>query len=491
MAETQEKVEPTSGLDRYFRISARGSSTGREIRGGLTTFFTMAYIVVLNPIILSKVPDKEGNFIGGSPDGPNVVAVAATTALVAGVLTILMGSLARFPIAIAAGLGLNAFVTFGLVGSGLFTWPEAMGLIVIEGAIVLLLVLTKVRIKFLHAVPMALKKAIAAGIGLFLAYIAFWDSKLVNDPGHDDTPGQFGQGGAINTFPTLLFVLGVLLGGVLLARKVHGALLITILVMTAVGIIAELIWSFGAASAENPGGWALVVPTFTGQDWSFVPDLSLIGQVSVFGAFTSGPAVITVLLIIFSLLVVDFFDTLGTMTAVGEEADLNDEDGIPDNAQAILIVDSVGAMAGGAASVSSNTAYIESASGVGDGARTGLASLVTGIAFLVAVLLAPVAKIVPFEAATPVLVLVGLMMLRSAVDIDWRDYRIAVPAFLTIIVMPFGYSIAAGIGIGFIAYVVLSACTGKAKEVKPLMWGGAVAFAIYFALPALQNLLGL
>jgi len=488
--QTEEKIEPASGLDRYFRISARGSSTGQEIRGGLTTFFTMAYIVVLNPLILGTVPDKDGNFIGGSPEGANYVAVAAATALVAGVLTILMGSLAKFPIAVAAGLGLNAFVTFGLVGSGLFTWPEAMGLIVIEGALVLILVLTKVRIKFLHAVPLALKKAIAAGIGLFLAYIAFWDSKLVNDAGHDDTPGQFGQGGAINTVPTLIFLVGILLGGILLARKVKGALLITILAMTVVSIIAEAIWGFGSIR-DNPAGWALVVPTLSGQDWSFVPDLSLIGQVSIFGAFTSGPAVITVLLAVFSLLVVDFFDTLGTMTAVGEEAHLNDEDGIPQDAQGILIVDSVAAMAGGAASVSSNTSYIESASGVGDGARTGLASVVTGIAFLVVVIVAPLAKLVPFEAATPVLVLVGLMMLRSAVDIDWRDYRIAVPAFLTIIVMPFGYSIAAGIGIGFIAYVVINAFSGKVKDIKPFMWAGAGAFAIYFALPALQNLFGL
>jgi len=192
----------------------------------------------------------------------------------------------------------------------------------------------------------------------------------------------------------------------------------------------------------------------------------------------TGVAIVTVLMTVFSLLVVDFFDTLGTMTAVGEEAHLNDEDGIPENSQNILIVDSVAAMAGGAASVSSNTSYIESASGVGDGARTGLASIVTGLAFIVATFLSPLANIVPFEAATPVLVLVGLMMLASATDIDWRDFRIAVPAFLTIIVMPFGYSIAAGIGVGFIAYVVINAATGRSKDVKPLMWVGALAFAV-------------
>jgi AGZA family xanthine/uracil permease-like MFS transporter len=487
--ETEEKTGVLAKADAYFKVSERGSTFGREALGGLTTFFTMAYIIVLNPLILGFVPDRDGNFLGGD-SAPNLPLIAAATALVAGLLTIFMGAYARFPLAMAAGLGLNAFVAYGLVGSGLFTWPEAMGLIVIEGVLVLILVLTKLRLKFLWAVPLALKKAIAAGIGLFLAYIAFWDSRLITDAGHDDTPGQFGQGGAINTVPTLIFVIGILLGGILLARKVRGALLITILTLTVIAIIVEAIWGFGPAKeggvVTNPGGWSLVVPTLS-QQWDFSLDLSLLGQVSVFGGFVGGgPAIITVLLIIFSLLVVDFFDTMGTMTAVGEEAELNDAVGVPSNSQEILIVDSVGAIAGGAGSVSSNTSYIESAAGVGDGARTGIASIVTGLAFLVAMFLSPLAKVVPFEAATPVLVLVGLMMLVGVTDIDWKDYRIAVPAFLTIIVMPFGFSIAAGIGIGFIAYVILSAATGNAKEVKPLMWVSAALFVIYFALPALQ-----
>lgn len=490
MADTKETSGLAATLDNYFSISARGSSFGQEVRGGFTTFFTMAYIVVLNPLILGFIQDKDGNFLGGGSDEPNLGMIAAATALIAGILTILMGTYARFPLAMATGLGLNAFVAYGLVGSGLLTWPEAMGLIVIQGVLVFVLVLTKLRLKFLQAVPMVLKRAIAAGIGLFLAYIAFWDSRLVTDNPSGATPGGFGQGGAINTVPTLLFVVGILLGAYLLIRKVKGALLISILAITVLAIAAEAIWDFGSVQ-DNAAGWSLVVPSFSGQDWSFAPDLSLLGQVSVFGAFTSGPAIITVLLLIFSLFVVDFFDTLGTMTAVGEEAGLNDAEGIPAGSQEILIVDSVGAVAGGLGSVSSNTSYIESAAGVGDGARTGLASVITGLAFLVAVFLSPLANIVPFEAATPVLVLVGLMMLAGAVDIDWKDYRIAVPAFLTIIVMPFGYSIAAGIGIGFIAYALLNAATGKAKEVKPLMWVAAAAFAVYFALPALQNLFGL
>lgn len=486
---SKENTGFAAKLDAYFSISERGSSFGQEVRGGLTTFFTMAYIVVLNPLILGFVQDKDGNYLGGGSE-PNLAMIAAATALVAGVLTVLMGAYARFPIALATGLGLNAFVAYGLVASQLFTWPEAMGLIVIEGVLVLILVLTKLRLKFLWAVPMALKKAIAAGIGLFLAYIAFWDSRLVLDDPSGATPGGFGDGGAINTWPTVLFVVGILLGAILLLRKVKGALLISIIGVTVVAFIVEAIASLGPAT-DNPKGWALVVPTLDGQDWSFAPDLSLLGQVDVFGAFTSGPAILTVVLLIFSLFVVDFFDTLGTMTAVGEEAQLNDAVGVPTNSQEILIVDSIGAIAGGAAGVSSNTSYIESASGVGDGARTGLSSIVAGLAFLVAVFLSPLANIVPFEAATPVLVLVGLMMLANVVDIDWKDYTVAVPAFLTMIVMPFGYSIAAGIGMGFIAYVVLQAAAGKAKEVKPLMWVGAGAFVLYFAVPTIEYLFGL
>ena len=489
MADTQEKTVAQPGLDGYFRITARGSTFGQELRGGLTTFFTMAYIVVLNPLILGYVPDKDGNYLGGGTE-PNVVAIAAATALVAGIMTFAMGSLARFPIAIAAGLGLNAYVAFGLVGGGLFTWPEAMGLIIIEGVLVLILVLTKARIKFLYAVPLALKKAIAAGIGLFLAYIAFWDSKLILPDPSFATPGSFGFSGGLNSWPTVVFLFGIFLGGILLVKKVRGALLITIAVSTVLAFILEAILNLGAYdAAKNPRGWSLVVPTFHGMHWDLVPDLSTLGHFSIVGPFTHGPAIITVILIIFSLLVVDFFDTLGTMTAVGEEAELNDEDGIPEDSQAILIVDSVAAIAGGAASVSSNTSYIESASGVGDGARTGLASVTTGIALLLAVFLAPLAKIVPFEAATPVLVLVGLMMLRSVITIDWQDYRIAVPAFLTMIAMPFGYSIAAGVGLGFVAYVVINAFTGKIREIKPLMWVGAAAFVVYFATVGLNTLI--
>ncbi len=481
---SKESTGFAAKLDAYFSISGRGSTFGREVRGGLTTFLTMVYIVVLNPVILANVPDRDGMFLGGGTE-PNTVAVATGTALVAGVVTLLMGAWARFPMALAAGLGLNSFVAYGLVGSGQLTWPQAMGLIVVEGALVLVLVLTKLRLKFLQAIPQELKHAIAAGIGLFLAFIAFWDAKVVRDPGadFDPTPSEFGVGGYIVSWTVVVFFVGLLLAAVLLVRKVKGALLYSILGATVVAF---------AVQAISPQAWALNVPSFSGLD--FTPlQFDTLFHIDLFGAFTesAGVGVVSALLLVFSLLVVDFFDTMGTMTAVGEEAGLLDSDGIPERSQEILIVDSLGAMAGGLGGVSSNTSYIESASGVGDGARTGLASIVTGVAFLVTMFVAPVAQVIPHEAATPVLVIVGLMMLASAVDIDWKDYRISVPAFLTIVVMPFGYSIAAGIGVGAIAYAVINAATGNAKAVKPLMWVSAGAFVLYFGIDAIRAWLGI
>ncbi len=483
---TTQKSGALGALDKYFSISARGSSFGQEIRGGLTTFLTMVYIVVLNPIILSGVPDKTGTYLGGGTE-PNsgFVAIATATALVAGLLTIAMGAVARFPLALAAGLGLNSFVAYGLVGSGMLTWAQAMGLIVIEGFLVLILVVTKLRLRFLQAIPAALKHAIAAGIGLFLAFIAFWDSKIVRDPGadFDPTPSEFGVGGYITSWTLVVFFFGLLLAAVLMVRKVKGALLLSILGATVLGFVIQAI---------SPQAWGLNVPTFEGLEFNPL-QFSTVFKIDLFGAFTesAGVGVVSALLLVFALLVVDFFDTMGTMTAVGEEAGLNDAEGIPANSQQILIVDSLGAMAGGLGGVSSNTSYIESASGVGDGARTGLASIVTGIAFLLTMFITPIAQVIPYEAATPVLVIVGLMMLAAAIDIDWKDYRIAVPAFLTIVIMPFGYSIAAGIGVGAIAYAVINAATGNAKAVKPLMWVTAGAFVIYFAIPAIRAWFGI
>ncbi len=323
-----------------------------------------------------------------------------------------------------------------------------------------------------------------------------WDAGIVKGGG--SVPTVFGVDGYIATWPMVVFFVGLTTAIILMARKVKGALLISMAVATVVAFVIEWIEKLGPVtladgSPGNAHGWQLVVPTFAEKTADWTPDFGLLGKVSVFGGFTDGgvvwKAILTGVLLVFSLLVVDFFDTMGTMTAVGEEGGLNDKDDIPEGSQNILIVDSVAAIAGGAASASSNTSYIESAAGVGDGARTGLASVVTGLAFLAAMFLTPLYQVVPFEAATPVLVVVGFLMVTLVADIDWKDLRIAVPAFLTIIVMPFGYSISAGIGLGFISYVVLMTATGKAKEVKALMWVVAGMFALYFALGPLDQLI--
>lgn len=484
-----KSTAPRSPLDRYFKITERGSTYGREIRGGLVTFFTMAYIIVLNPLIIGTQRDATGQFLGGGP-APDLALVAAATALVAGVITIVMGAFANFPLALATGLGLNAFVTFAIASR--MTWADAMGLVVIEGLIILVLVLTGLRKAVFRAVPPALKVAISVGIGLFIALIGFVDAGFVRRTQAPPVPVELGVGGQLAGWPVLVFALGLLAVIIMMVLRVKGAILIGILGATVLAIVIEAIAKIGpsvkAPGDVNPRGWGLTVPALPSKVVE-VPDFSLVGQFNLLGGFER-VGVIAALLFVFTLLLADFFDTVGTMTATAAEAGLLDEEGTPPNAQRILIVDSLAAAAGGAASVSSNTSYIESASGIAEGARTGLASIVTGALFLLATLLAPLVAIIPTEAAAPALVVVGFLMMTQVRGIDWNDYGIAVPAFLTIILMPFTYSITVGIGAGFVSYVVLRVVRGNARDVHPLMWGVAAVFVIYFALDPLQQLLG-
>jgi adenine/guanine/hypoxanthine permease len=480
------------GLDSFFRISERGSTLSQEIRGGLVTFFTMAYIVVLNPLIIGTVPDADGKFLGGG-SAPDLALVAAATALVAGVVTILMGVVANFPLALATGLGLNAFVAFSIASQ--MSWADAMGLVVIEGLIILVLVLTGFRKAVFHAVPTGLKTAISVGIGLFIAFIGLVDAGVVRrnpDASNTPVPVGFGAGGELAGWPTLVFVVGLLAIIVMMVLKVRGAILIGIVGATALAIVIEAIADIGpsfiAPGQVNPHGWGLNVPKLP-DSWVETPDFGLLGNFSLLGSWDR-VGVIAALLFVFTLLLADFFDTMGTMTAIGAEAGLLDEEGAPIGAQRILVVDSIAAAAGGAASVSSNTSYIESASGVGDGARTGLASVVTGVLFLLATFLAPVVAIVPYEAATPALVVVGFLMMTQVRGIDWDDLEIAIPAFLTIVLMPFTYSITVGIGAGFFTYVLIKAVRGNSAQVHPLLWVVSALFVLYFALNPLEQLLG-
>jgi adenine/guanine/hypoxanthine permease len=482
---------PTNAVDRYFRITERGSTVVREMRGGLVTFFTMAYIIVLNPLIIGTQADADGKFIGGG-SAPDLPLVAAATALVAGVMTILMGAYANFPLALATGLGLNAFVTFAIAKK--MTWPDAMGLVVIEGVIITILVLTGLRRSVFNAVPAELKVAISVGIGLFIALIGLVDAGVVRRTAAPPVPVELGVGGMLGGWPVLVFVIGLLAMIVMMVLRVKGAILIGILATTVLAIIVEAIANIGPAvtgpnpSDYNPHGWGLNTPAVPSKVVD-TPDFSLIGQFNLLGSFER-IGFVAAILFVFTLLLADFFDTVGTVTAIGSEAGLLDEDGQPPNAQRILVVDSLAAAAGGASSVSSNTSYIESASGVADGARTGLASIVTGVLFLLATFLAPLVAIIPYEAATPALVVVGFLMMTQVRGIDWDDWGVAIPAFLTIILMPFTYSITAGIGAGFATYVLLKVVRGRVREVHPLMWGVAALFVIYFALGPIQQLLG-
>jgi AGZA family xanthine/uracil permease-like MFS transporter len=478
-------------VDTFFKITERGSTVAREVRGGVVTFFTMAYIIVLNPLILGFARDADGRYLGGG-GAPNLPLIAAATALVAGVTTILMGVVANYPLALATGLGLNAFVAVS-IASGM-SWKDAMGLVVLEGLVILALVLAGFRKAVFHAIPASMKTAISVGIGLFIALIGLVDSGFVRripDAANTTVPVQLGAGGSLDGWPVLVFALGLLLMVTLFVRRVRGAILIAIVVTTVLAVVVEAVAKVGPSvdgDTVNPRGWSLTVPSLPDKVVD-VPDFSLLGQFSLYGAFER-VGVITAVLFVFTLLLADFFDTMGTMTAIGAEAGLLDEDGAPPNSQRILIVDSIAAAAGGAAGVSSNTSYIESAAGVGEGARTGLASVVTGVLFLLATVLAPIVAIIPNEAAVPALVLVGFLMMQQVKDIDWDDVEIGIPAFLTIVLMPFTYSISVGIGAGFIAYVAIKVVRGRARLVHPLLWVVSALFVVYFAIEPVKRLVG-
>ncbi|MFP1625485.1 NCS2 family permease [Streptomyces sp. 5K101] len=461
-------------LDRFFRISERGSTYGREIRGGFATFFTMAYILVLNPIILSSATDKFGEQLDAGQ-------LATATALVAAVMTVIMGVRGNLPLALAAGLGINAVVAFQV--APLMSWDDAMGLIVLEGLLICVLVVTGLREAVMHAIPQPLKQAISVGIGLFIAFIGFVDAGFVTripDAANTTVPVQLGTG-ALTGWPMLVFCLGVLLTIVLLARKVRGAILISIVLMTVVAVVVD--------AFADVKSWGLVSPSLPDKPFA-APDFSLLGNFDLFGSFGQ-VSVLTVVLLVFTLILSDFFDTMGTVVGVTAEAGLLDERGQVPGLGRVLLIDGAAAVAGGAASSSSATTYIESAAGVGEGARTGFANLVTGGLFALALFLAPVLTIVPLQAAAPALVAVGFLMMTQVKHIDWDRYDVAVPAFLTIVVMPFTYSITNGIGAGFIAYVVIKACLGKAREVHWLLWGTAALFLVYFAIDPLEQLLGI
>ncbi|WP_179702474.1 NCS2 family permease [Leifsonia naganoensis] len=466
-------TEPTATgrLDRFFEITKRGTTWATEVRGGVLTFVTMAYIVILNPLILGGTPDVSGHSLQGAQ-------VAAVTALSAGVMTVLFGLVARLPFAFAAGLGINSFLAVNVVQ--VLTWQEAMGLVVINGLIIVLLSATGLRKLIFNAVPAQLKTAITVGIGLFIAFIGFVDSGFVRSTNMSSPPVQLGEAGSIATVPTLIFLLALVIMGVLMARKVKGALLIGIVAATVVAIIVEAIWPVGPSmGGKNAGGWNLTVPQLPSSLVS-LPNLGLVGQVDIFGSFGRIGALAAIMLV-FTLVFTNFFDAMGSMTGLARSAGLAKEDGTFPRLQPALIVEGVGAVVGGATSSSSNTVFVESASGIGEGARTGFASVITGVLFLLAMFFTPLTQVVPLEVAAAALVIVGALMVVQIRHIDFSEFSSVLPVFLTIIVMPLTYSIANGIGVGFISWVLVRSLSGKAREISPLLWVVAAGFLIYFA----------
>ncbi len=441
------------GIGAYFKFAERSTSLGQEARAGLTTFMVMAYIIFLNPIILTG-GFKTADAAFTAP------ALAAGTALIAGIMTIAMGTVANYPLALAAGLGINGLVAYSLIGRGL-TPAGTMGVIVLEGVAVTILVVVGFREAVMNAVPLALKKSIGVGIGLFILFIGFADGGFV--VASQATPVTFHLP---QTPADFVFWFGLFLTVALWVLRVPAALVLSILITTVVGLIAGV--------ATVPANFALT------------PSFSTLGHFDVTNVFTAIGNPISAILVVFAIMLTDFFDTIGTVTGIAAEAGLAEEDGSVPGIGRILIVDSLAAVAGGLGGVSSNTTYIESAAGVAEGGRTGFASVVTGVLFLLAIFLSPIAGIIPTQATAPALILVGYLMFTQVRGIDVTDPEDGIPALLTIILMPLAYDITVGIGAGFIAWVAIKLFKGKPGEIHPLMWVVAAGFVIFF----LQDYIG-
>ncbi|MBI2161016.1 MAG: NCS2 family permease [Candidatus Rokubacteria bacterium] len=459
-------------VERYFRFGERSTTLGTEVRAGLTTFMVMAYIIFVNPIILGYVgvPGLEGK-------GLPFAATLTVTCLTAGLLSIAMGVASNYPLALAPGMGLNAVVAFELVAGRGLTWPQAMTVVFLEGLVITLLVLTRFREAVMDAVPMSLKQAISVGIGLFIAFIGFFTSGFVVKPASGPLPVALGS---FSGLPSVVFVLGFVLTAWLMARRVRGALLLGIVLTTLIAMVLN-----GAVAGwkgfPTPGAARIPAAVVQGPDFSTFGRLDF-GLVAKLG-------VLTAVLATFSIMLSDFFDTMGTIIGVGGKAGFLDRQGRLPGANRVLLVDSLGALFGGVANASSNTTYIESAAGVAEGGRTGLVAVVVGVLFLVAMWFSPLAAVIPAQATAPALIIVGFYMMALARDLAWDDYEEAIPAFTTMLVMPFTWSITNGIGAGFVTWTAIKLLNGKGGRVHWMVYAASAAFAVYFALPVIENAL--
>ncbi|MCK2220539.1 NCS2 family permease [Actinomadura sp. ATCC 31491] len=458
-------------LDRLFELTRRGTTAGREVRGGLTTFVAMAYIILLNPIILAGAKDVTGARL-------SIAQLTTSTALAAAISTLLMAFVGNAPFGLAAGLGLNAVVAYQAAPH--MTWPQAMGLVVLEGLVIVLLAVTGLRTLIMNAIPLALKHAISVGIGLFIALIGLVDAGFV--AAGAGTPVQLGATGHLVGWPVVMFCFGLLLMILLYARRTPAAILIGIAVTAALSVLVN------SVAAVDPRSWGVVAPRVP-ESLVAAPDFGLVGQFDLFGGFARAGA-LTATVVLFTLVLSGFFDAMGTIIGVSDEAGLVDREGGVPRLGRILTVDGVAGMVGGSVSASANTVFVESAAGVGEGARTGLASVVTGALLGLTLLFTPLAAVVPAAAAAPALVLVGALMMMQSKNVPWDDVELAIPAFLTIALMPFTYSITNGVGAGVIVYTLIKAARGKVAEIPWLLWAVSLVFLAYFAIDWLERLFG-
>ncbi|WP_369250043.1 NCS2 family permease [Streptomyces sp. R41] len=458
-----------SWLDRYFHISQRGSSIAREVRGGVTTFMAMAYILLLNPLILSG-KDAAGDTLGQK-------ALITATAFAAAFTTLLMGFVGKVPLALAAGLSVSGVLSSQVAPQ--MTWPQAMGMCVMYGAVIMLLVVTGLREMIMNAIPLALKHAITMGIGLFIALIGLVKAGFVHQG--KSTPVTLGPTGELAGWPVLLFAATLLLIFMLQARGVPGAILIGIVSGTVVAVVLN------GLGVIDPKQWASGAPELHGSAVS-MPDFSLFGNVE-FGGWGQVGAM-TVGMIVFTLVLAGFFDAMATIIGVGTEAKLADAQGRMPGLSKALFIDGAGGAVGGVAGASGQTVFVESATGVGEGARTGLSSVVTGLFFAACLFFTPLTAIVPGEVAAAALVVIGAMMMMNARHVDWADRATAIPVFLTVVIMPFTYSITAGVAAGVISYVAIKIAQGKAREIGAFMWGLTAIFLVYFALNPIESWMG-
>ncbi|MFF8965110.1 NCS2 family permease [Streptomyces globisporus] len=482
---TQQSVEPKtspesagpgsrvpagrSWLDRYFHISERGSTVAREVRGGVTTFMAMAYILLLNPLILGG-EDVNGNLLSQ----PGLITA---TALAAAATTLLMGFVGKVPLALAAGLSVSGVLASQVAPN--MTWPQAMGMCVIYGVVICLLVVTGLREMIMNAIPLALKHGITMGIGLFIALIGLYKAGFVHQG--EATPVTLGPAGELAGWPVLIFCVTLLLIFMLQARNIPGAMLIGIVVGTLVAIVINAIVDI------DPKSWSSGPPELDGSAVS-TPDFSLFGNVEFGGWGDVG--VMTVGMIVFTLVLAGFFDAMATIIGVGTEAKLADDKGRMPGLSKALFIDGAGGVIGGVASGSGQTVFVESATGVGEGARTGLASAVTGLFFAACLFFTPLTAIVPTEVASAALVVIGAMMMQNARHVDWGDRSVAIPVFLTVVLMPFTYTITTGVAAGVISYSAIKLAQGRAREVGAFMWGLTVIFIVFFALNPIESWLG-